>query len=54
MKVEWRMSLVGRHLQRVITDYMAVSSDLECAYVFPVVAGAMPSVNSLGLAGGNR
>ena len=31
---------------------MAVISALDYASIFPVVAGAIPSVNSLGLAGG--
>lgn len=54
MKIEWRRSFIGHHPQWLIADNMALSSDFEDAYVFPVVAGAIPSVNSLGLAGGNR
>lgn len=48
------MNFIGHRQQWLITDYMALSSDVEYAYVFPIVAGAIPSENSLGLTGGNR
>lgn len=47
------MSFTGHCQQWLITDRMAVSSGVECACVFPAVAGAMPGENSLGLTGGS-
>lgn len=54
MKVEWGINFIGRRQKWLITDYMALRLDVEYAYVFPVVVGAIPSENSLGLTGGNR